>query len=446
MNRIYKVNEVLAQIDEILQYSNFKNFTIEGEVSNVKYHENGYIYLSLKDNISSINCTIFPDEKYKIGFRLENGNKIKVTASINIYKARGELRFNLKNVEKVDLMGEIYKEIEENKKKYFLKGYFDESIKKPIPYLITKIGVITALTGAAIEDIINTTKSRNPYVDIFIYSVRVQGEGADVEIAKAIDYFNENNDKYDVDALIVGRGGGSMIDLHSFNSPQVIEAIYRSKIFVVSAVGHEIDILLSDYVADLRAATPTQASEKIIKKYADELNILTIYKQRINNALKNKYENLLEGLLTLKNSYIIKNYNKDIERRKEELSRYRIFLKNNLENRLHIEINNINNLLNKFKQINLDETYKNNLKEISELKLKVNKNILDKLNLEKENLYKLNLMISKYSSNEILSLGYSIVKQKDKVVDKLKNLDLKEEIEIIFKDGKVKGVFKDEKK
>ena len=266
MSKVYKVGEVADILENVLSNTyDLKSIYIEGEISNVVYQKSGHLYFSLKDDDSIIKCAVFSYRYKNIPDNLVEGTKVEVLASVSYYKPYGTITFTVEKLKKADKLGQLYKQLELRREEYRKKGYFNDEIKQNIPYLVKRVGVVTAPTGAAIQDIIKTIHNRDKYVDIFLYPVKVQGEGAKEEISEAIKYFNENNDKYNLDALIVGRGGGSIEDLWAFNEVEVIEAIYNSKIFVVSAVGHESDTLLSDYVADLRASTPTQPAEKIIK-------------------------------------------------------------------------------------------------------------------------------------------------------------------------------------
>ena len=248
------------------------NISVCGEIANLTKHSSGHWYFSLKDSGSKVNCFLSSLRVSRLRFDLEEGMQIIAYGSVNVYEKGGYYSLNIKDVE---AQGEGALQIAYERLKHKLEdeGLFDEEHKKEIPYFPKKVGVITSPTGAAIRDIVTTIKRRNPMVDVLLYPALVQGDGSADSIVLAI----ENMNKYfkDCDVLIVGRGGGSIEDLWSFNEEQVARAIYKSKIPVISAVGHEVDTVITDYVADLRAATPTAAAELAvphIDNFIDTIN------------------------------------------------------------------------------------------------------------------------------------------------------------------------------
>lgn len=443
MSKVYKVGEISDILDRMISnIYDLKSIYIEGEISNVVYQKSGHLYFSLKDDNSIIKCAAFSYRYKNIPDNLVEGMKVEILASINYYKPQGSITFYVEKLKKADKLGQLYKQLELRREEYRKKGYFSDEIKKNIPYLVKKVGVVTAPTGAAIQDIIKTIHNRDKYVDIFLYPVKVQGEGAKEEISEAIKYFNENNDKYNLDALIVGRGGGSIEDLWAFNEVEVIEAIYNSKIFVVSAVGHESDTLLSDYVADLRASTPTQAAEKLIKKYDDNIKELNNFKNRLYLLLNNKYALKKNELLNFSNSYILKNFS-------NKFNTLRMF-NSELENRANIALENKKN--NKIIEFNLlkdrvninkitDRLEKEN-KNIINLSEKLDNNMFDVLKNKKIELEKLILSLSKHSINDILEKGFSITKLNGKVITSDMIVNSGDEIETILYNKKIESIVK----
>ena len=438
MSKVYKVGEISDILDRMISnIYDLKSIYIEGEISNVVYQKSGHLYFSLKDDNSIIKCAVFSYRYKNIPDNLVEGMKVEILASINYYKPQGSITFYVEKLKKADKLGQLYKQLELRREEYRKKGYFNDEIKQNIPYLVKRVGVITASTGAAIQDIIKTIHNRDKYVDIFLYPVKVQGEGAKEEISEAIKYFNENNDKYNLDALIVGRGGGSIEDLWAFNEVEVIEAIYNSKIFVVSAVGHESDTLLSDYVADLRASTPTQAAEKLIKKYDDNIKELNNFKNRLYLLLNNKYALKKNELLNFSNSYILKNFS-------NKFNTLRMF-NSDLENRANIALENKKN--NKIIEFNLlkdrvninkitDRLEKEN-KNIINLFEKLDNNMFNVLKNKKIELEKLTLSISKHSIDDILEKGFSITKLNGKVITSDMIVNSGDEIETILYNKKI---------
>ena len=443
MSKVYKVGEVADILENVLSNTyDLKSIYIEGEISNVVYQKSGHLYFSLKDDDSIIKCAVFSYRYKNIPDNLVEGTKVEVLASVSYYKPYGTITFTVEKLKKADKLGQLYKQLELRREEYRKKGYFSDEIKKNIPYLVKRVGVVTASTGAAIQDIIKTIHNRDKYVDIFLYPVKVQGEGAKEEISEAIKYFNENNDKYNLDALIVGRGGGSIEDLWAFNEVEVIEAIYNSKIFVVSAVGHESDTLLSDYVADLRASTPTQAAEKLIKNYDENIKELNNFKNRLYLLLNNKYSIKKNELSNFSNSYVLKNFS-------NKFNTLRMF-NSDLENRANIALENKRN--NKIIELNLlkdrvtlnkimDKLEKEN-KNVINLSEKLDNNMFDVLKNKKIELEKLTLSLSKHSIDDILEKGFSITKLNGKVITSNMNIKTGDELETILYNKKIESVVK----
>ncbi|WP_156300312.1 exodeoxyribonuclease VII large subunit [Streptobacillus canis] len=443
MSKCLTVTEVGTLVEKLIKGSDIKNLYIEGEVSNITYQKSGHLYFTLKDSAAQIKCAVFGYlYKNNIPRDLKEGEKVKVFASISYYKPSGTINFNVETLEKMDSIGLLYQKLEELKKEYLEKGYFDEDKKKKIPITVKRLGVVTAETGAAIKDIINTTHNRDKYVDIFLYPVKVQGEGAKEEIVEAIKYFNANQDKYNLDALIVGRGGGSIEDLWAFNEREVIEAIYESNIFVVSAVGHETDTLLSDFVADLRASTPTQAAEKIIRNYNEVMNNLQTFEYKVTRCLENKYNSLKKEMETLKNSYIIRNFEDNFTDRRLLLSDLEEKIDRNIKIKFdranhNMEVIkskiNLNNLLSKLENLSMI------LESNSEKIVKIIENKIEKKKFELENL-KLN--VAKHSNEDILKKGYTITTYKGKVVKRSIEVSSGSTIKTRFSDGYIESKVK----
>ena len=239
------------------------NVNVEGEVSNLKYHSNGNIYFSLKDDTCKINCIMFSRYVENLDFEIKDGENINIVGKISVYDREGTYQIVCYMIEKQGI-GELYKQFEILKKNLEQKGYFNELHKKPIPKICFNIGVITSATGAVIQDILNVSKRKNRFVNIKVFNSLVQGNEAYKDIVQGIRYFNiENN----VDVIIIARGGGSIEDLWAFNNEILAEEIYKSKIPIVSGVGHETDVTICDFVSDLRASTPTAAAEICIPDF-----------------------------------------------------------------------------------------------------------------------------------------------------------------------------------
>lgn len=233
---------------------------VKGEVSNCKYHSSGHIYFSLKDETGSIMAVMFKSYAYSgLDFKLENGQQVVCHGSVNIYERDGRYQLYVKEI-KLDGIGNLYERYEQLKQKLYEQGLFEFDIKKPIPAYPKRVGIVTAQTGAAIQDIRNIAKRRNPYVQLILYPAKVQGDGAAEDIAHGIEVL----DNMGVDTIIIGRGGGSIEDLWAFNEEVVAWAIYHATTPIISGTGHEIDNTIADYAADLRAPTPSAACEQAI--------------------------------------------------------------------------------------------------------------------------------------------------------------------------------------
>ena len=257
---------------------------VKGEISNFKHHYTGHMYFTLKDETSLIKCVMFKSSTATLNFIPKDGMKVMVLGTVGVFERDGVYQIYCKAMQE-DGIGNLYQAYEELKKKLELEGLFDVSHKKPIPFMPKIIGVLTSNTGAVIRDIINVSTRRNPNVYIRLLPVPVQGEGAGIKIAKAIKLMN---DKKLADVMIIGRGGGSLEDLWPFNEEIVARAIYESEIPIISAVGHETDFTIADFVADLRAPTPSAAAELAVTDISELKYDISLYQKRLKMALKGK--------------------------------------------------------------------------------------------------------------------------------------------------------------
>lgn len=283
--RILTVSDLTGLIKSALEES-FYDIWMEGEISNLRIPTSGHVYLTLKDKASQIRAVIFKSSARNIKFELKDGMHIICHGKITVYDVRGEYQIVIDTVEPQGI-GALQLAFEQLKEKLFKEGLFDAKRKRPIPLLPGKIGIITSPTGAAIRDMLNIINRRFANVHIIINPVPVQGEGAGIEIARAIE---EMNGFEDIDVVIVGRGGGSLEDLWAFNEEVVARAIYNSRIPVISAVGHEIDFTISDFVADLRAPTPSAAAELVVKNKQDLMESLSHIFSRLKNGIKTLFD------------------------------------------------------------------------------------------------------------------------------------------------------------
>jgi exodeoxyribonuclease VII large subunit len=295
---IYTVSELTKAIKFFLQ-DQFPEVWIQGEISNFTKAKSGHIYFSLKDESSQIQCVMFHPETKTLRFSPEDGIQVKGFGRIDVYEKRGSYQFYVETLTPLGI-GELAIRFEELKKRLSSEGLFDPDRKKPLPFFPERIGIVTSPTGAAIQDILNILRRRQRSVEIVVKPVRVQGDGAANEIAQAIDEFNQYGR---VDLLIVGRGGGSIEDLWAFNEEVVARAISRSDIPVISAVGHEIDYTIADFVSDLRAPTPSGAAELAVRDKEELFSEIEHLLIRAGNSLEKMVVSSRERVRSLLKSY-----------------------------------------------------------------------------------------------------------------------------------------------
>ncbi|APF19440.1 Exodeoxyribonuclease 7 large subunit [Caldithrix abyssi DSM 13497] len=295
---IFSVSELTHTIKKLLE-ENIPTIWLEGEVSNFKAHSSGHYYFTLKDEQAQISAVIWRSRVFNIDFKLEDGMHVQALGNVRVFERSGRYNFDIIHIQPAGI-GRLQMEFERLKKQLAAEGLFDSKFKKPIPKFPLRVGVVTSDTGAAIKDIINVLSRRAPHVQIILRPVQVQGEGAARDIARAIKEFNEYGK---VDVLIVGRGGGSLEDLWAFNEETVARAIFDSKIPVISAVGHEIDYTIADFVADLRAPTPSAAAELAVPDFNEIKQSILLYGQRLKRAVVLKIERHKQQLESIRRSY-----------------------------------------------------------------------------------------------------------------------------------------------
>ena len=301
---VHSVSEVNHFIKGLLDHQGLlQNMAVRGEVSNFKRYPSGHCYFSIKDDKSSLKCVMFRNNAARLLFEPQNGMQVVVTGSISVYERDGVYQLYAETM-MPEGKGSLAAAFEQLKEKLKNEGLFDESRKKPLVKFPQKIGVVTSRAGAVLHDIYRVVKRREPSVQLILYPVQVQGDMASKEISEGIRFFNN---EYPVDVLIVGRGGGSMEDLWAFNVEEVVRAVADSEIPVISAVGHEVDFTIADFVADLRAPTPTGAAEMAVPNLSDVIDMISSYKIRLNEAITKSYKLKELYLDKIKNSYIIKN-------------------------------------------------------------------------------------------------------------------------------------------
>ena len=369
---------------------NLQTIFIKGEISNLKQHSSGHIYFSLKDETSKINAIMFSNNAKKLNFVPTDGTKVLAIGRVSLYEATGNYQIYINEMLE-DGVGNLYIAFEKLKEKLSKEGLFQEKYKVLIPKYPAKIGVVTANTGAAIKDIISTIKRRYPIAEVYLFSSLVQGEQAKYDLVKKI----EQADQFGVDVIIVGRGGGSIEDLWPFNEEIVAKAMFDCKTPIISAVGHEIDYTIADFVADLRAPTPTGAAEIAVPNIIDIISHLNHLKIRLNESILKNLNLKKLYFDSLRNSYIIKNPNFIYENKRQKLDLIETTLNSNILLKLENNKKEINNLL-----IQLD--------------------LLNPLN--------------------ILKRGYSLTYKNNKIVKSIKNIKEKDNLTIKLSDGNINVV------
>lgn len=281
---VYSVRQVNAYIKNMfVQDFMLNRIYVKGEISNCKYHTSGHIYFSLKDESGAIACVMFAGDRRGLGFRMQEGQKVIVLGSVSVYERDGKYQLYAKQIVP-DGEGVLYQRYAQLKKELEEMGMFAPEFKQPIPFYSSAVGIVTAPTGAAIRDIINIARRRNPYVQLILYPALVQGDQAAPSIVKGI----RTLDAYGVDVMIVGRGGGSIEDLWAFNEESVARAIFECRTPVISAVGHETDTTIADYAADLRAPTPSAAAELAVADYRQLMSGMELFRSQLADRVEQK--------------------------------------------------------------------------------------------------------------------------------------------------------------
>ncbi len=405
----------VTQLTRYIKYKidndvNLQEVFLKGEISNFKAHTRGHYYFTIKDENSRINAIMFASQTKKIKFTPVDGMKVLLTGKISVYEANGGYQIYVSDLLE-DGVGNLYIAYEQLKKKLEQVGLFDKSKKKKIPKIPSRVGVITAPTGAAIKDIISTIKRRFPLTEIILLPALVQGAEASISIVKQI----KNAENFNLDTLIVGRGGGSIEDLWCFNEEAVAYAISECSIPVISAVGHEIDYTIADFVADLRAPTPTGAAELAVPNRLDVINYVEQLTIRSKKVLKHKIDFLNQKLVNIKNKYVLKNPMTIYEIKEQQFDHLIEKLKYTMQELYYKKEKYYNNLMNSY-------LFKEPTK------------IID----QKKNKY-IQLLSKLETLNPISTIkrGYSIVRIGDGVVTSVKQMKKDDKFTLEMSDGEI---------
>ena len=318
MVNVFSVTEINSYIGNKLERDpNLNNISVRGEVSNCSYSSSGHIYFSVKDQNSQLSCALFRNRLAGLKFKLKDGQSVVVTGSVNVYIPGGKYSFIADKIE-MEGVGALYEKYEKLKAKLAAEGLFDEAHKKPIPRYVRTIGVVTSQTGAVLHDIMNVTRRRNPFVNIRLAPAAVQGTGAARTLIRAL----KSLEKTAPDLIIIGRGGGSFEDLFEFNDEELAHAIYDCSIPVISAVGHEVDYTICDFVSDLRAPTPSAAAELAVYSYEELQGVLIDYHSTLYSKMQGKIDNWRNKIRLRSLSLEKLSPSMKLDSRKQQLERY----------------------------------------------------------------------------------------------------------------------------
>jgi len=383
--KILTVTELTRQIKGVLELG-FTQVWIQGEISNFKLHSSGHLYFTLKDEQAQISAVMWKSRAGQLLFRPQDGMKVMIRGNITLYEPRGSYQIDCQQIQPLG-KGELQIAFEQLKQRLLEEGLFDSEHKKPIPAYPQKIGIVTSPTGAAIRDMISVLTRRFPAVEVILVAVKVQGIGAAEEIAQAVEDLNR---QHLVDVMIVGRGGGSLEDLWAFNEEIVARAIFSSKIPVVSAVGHEIDFSICDFVADLRAPTPSAAAELVVKDKSEIVELIRNFCYTINNSVINTVHSHKQTIAHLTQSYSFNKPNDLIRQRSQQ---------------------------------------------IDELHRRLEQNLVHNFQMTKQHSQTLSARINSLNPKSVLKRGYTIIRQENTVIAGLKEAKISKPGTIEFYDG-----------
>lgn len=398
--KIYTVSRITKYIKNLFENDyNLQDIWILGEISNFKLHSSGHMYFVLKDQESQIKGVMFKGNNLSLRFMPQDGMKVKVRGDINVYERRGEYQLYVKEIVEAG-KGELYLAFERLKEKLKAEGLFSEEFKKKLPLIPKNIAVITSPTGAAIRDVITISLRRFPNLSILVVPSLVQGTLAAQEIAKKIDFLNKHFNN--LDFIILSRGGGSLEELWAFNEEILARSIYNSKIPIVSAIGHETDFTISDFVADLRCPTPSAAAEMTIPDKSSLINNINLLNSKLNKALKRNLELKVENINSINKSIQYQGPENKINQYYQYIDEFSVRIKLRIKHQI----------------------------ELYEEKIKKDKQRLDSLN-----------------PDAVIERGYSICRKipGKEIIKRLNQVEIGNEIEVIISDGKMLGkVYKKE--
>lgn len=413
---------------------------LKGEISNFKNHTRGHLYFTLKDETSRISAVMFYNKALSLKFKPEDGMNVLIEGRISCYPAQGTYQIYIDSME-MDGLGNLYIEYEKLKKKLASEGLFNERFKKAIPKYPKRIGIITASTGAAIRDILSTIKRRYPICETILFPSLVQGASAAPEIVKQIRRANE----FDLDVIICGRGGGSIEDLWAFNEEMVARAIFESKIPIISAVGHEVDFTIADFVADLRAPTPTGAAEMAVPTKYDIECLLKEKQSRLNTLIKNNLKTKTEKIKSLKASFVLKNPMTLYELKEQKLDTLIDGLNKGMQKKLEEYENHLNTIKHNVVLKRPLASFEITKKNLENNQVKMNQFIKRYIEKKEHEMKLLANTLKLVNPLNILDKGYSLVAKDNKIIKNSDEIEIEDTIQIKLKKGELTAIVKEKK-
>ncbi|MGV2875185.1 exodeoxyribonuclease VII large subunit [Macrococcus capreoli] len=403
---------------------------IKGELSNYKRHSSGHHYFALKDNGAVIQAMMFNRDAAKLNFTPKEGDSVLVTGRISTYEARGNYQLYV-NTMSLDGIGQLYEKFEQLKKAFQDKGYFNAEHKKPLPKYPKHIAVLTASTGAAIQDIRTTLNNRYPLAKVTYISTLVQGAGAKEDIIKNIQYA----DSIDADVMIVGRGGGSIEDLWAFNESVVVEAIYNANTPIISAVGHETDTTLADFVADFRAPTPTGAAVIATPDMKSLFEQITKARAFMDHKINTIYRSKTQQLTQLEHYYLFKNPYMLIEQKVQRIDELQQQMKYKVNAVMQSHQHNVQSIEQKLSPKVLRDLVHQQQRHVQHQQEQLNRSIKYLMSMKQSSFQSRLALLSSLSPTETLLRGYSITRHNDSIIHSIDQVDIGDEVEIELKDG-----------
>jgi exodeoxyribonuclease VII large subunit len=434
-DKVYKVSE-LTQLLKLTLETQFASIQVLGEASGVVLASSGHLYFTLKDGAGVMKVAMFRGSLQRSTLKqLENGQQIVVRGTLSVYPLRGELQIIASDL-RLQGIGDIFAALEKLKQAYQEKGYFDPQRKKPLPLLPGRIGVVTSPTGAAVRDIVRILRRRFPGIAVVIYPAKVQGDGAAAEIAAGIDYFNAAQPERAVDVLIVGRGGGSYEDLWAFNEAPVVEAIFRSRLPVISAVGHETDFTIADFVADLRAATPSAAAELVVGKKDEFLNRIDYLRHALMRPIERGLYAKRSCLQRLRGESALADFPGRLQELAQRLDGSEFALARLFQQSLNRKLSRWNRSAQRFAAFDMGGLVKNRGLQVQNLRLQVAARFHERLQQHRERIGVLASKLAGANPENILAKGYSITTDRqERVVRDAAALAADDRIRIRFARG-----------